>query len=122
MAWWDTVSGWFSDSGSSSGNSNIWGGIISGIGSAASGYLGSKSKDKDIAANERMVAQKGYEDRLSMQFAQQLQDYDRQLERSRNRAALNTYGQFNLMDKIMPTTSTPVQVPQMPQVNTGGIV
>lgn len=120
MAWWSG----FTNSGSS-GNSNIWGAVISGVGSLASSYLGSKSKDKDNAAammmSKEQIEAQGYQSRLNSLFESQLVDYYKQVDKSRDRVALNQYGRYNLMNNLMPTESPQVQVPKQPTVPTGGL-
>lgn len=117
MSWWDTAASWYSDSGSSSsGNGNIWGAIISGIGSAAGGYMSGKAAEGSSQDNEKLVGLKGIEDRKSLAFAGQLEDFYKQKEKQRKRASLNSYGQYNLMGKIMPTSTPPVDVPAQPTV------
>lgn len=119
MSWWSGLTS------SGSGNSNIWGAVISGVSSLASGYLGSKSKDKDNAAamlmSKEQIEAQGYQSRLNSQFEADLVDYYKQKDKERDRVALNQYGRYNLMDKLMPTNSPAVQVPQKPTVPTGGL-
>ncbi|WQZ00971.1 hypothetical protein [Stenotrophomonas phage StenR_269] len=120
MAWWDTASSWASNisdaysssSSSSSGNGNIWGAVISGIGSAASGYMQGKNKED----TEKLIGLKGIEDRRNLDFAARLEDFNKQQEKQRKRASLNSYGQFNLMGDIMPTTTPAIDVPARPTI------
>lgn len=110
MSWWQSAVS--AVSGGSS--SNIWGGIISGIGSAAGSYLSSKSKDKDTQASLEAIGLQGLESRKTLQFGAQLEDHYKQEDKRRRRASLDTYGKYNLMRDLMPTTSTPVEVPKAP--------
>lgn len=120
MSWWNTASSWASNlfsgssSGSSSSNSNIWSSIISGVGSAAGSYMSGKSSDKDFANSLEAIQAQGLQSRQSLQFAAQLEDFYKQKGTQRKRAALNSYGKYNLMGDIMPTTSAPVDVPAQP--------
>lgn len=120
MAWWSG----FTSSGSS-GNSNIWGAVISGVSSLASGYLGSKSKEKDNAAalmmTKEQIEAQGYQNRLNSQFEADLLDYYKQKDKARDRVALNQYGRYNLMDNLMPTSSPQVEVPNKPTAPMGGL-
>lgn len=100
--------GLFSGSGDSGGNgSSIWGSILSGLGTGAAAYLSGEDLKENTEA-------KGLQDRKSLSFAAQLEDYYNQKNKSRDRAAVDTYGQYSLMNRIMPTTSTPVEVPTLP--------
>lgn len=120
MSWWDTASSWASNisdaysssSSSSSGNGNIWGAVISGIGSAASGYMQGKNKED----TEKLIGLKGIEDRRNLDFAAKLEEYNKQKDKQRKRASLNSYGQYNLMGDIMPTTTPEVDVPARPTI------
>ena len=117
MSWWQGLT--------SNSNSNIWGGIISGIGSIASGYLGSKQQDKNNAASMLMTKEQieasGYQNRLNSAFEAQLVDYMKQQDRARDRVTLNQYGRYNLLSDLMPTNSPAVEVPKMPTNPTGGV-
>ena len=116
MSWWDTAASWYDSGSSSGGDSNIWGAIISGIGSAAGGYMSGQAAKGQSEDNEKLVGLRGLEERKSLAFAAQLEDLYKQKEKSRKRLALNSYGQYNLLGNIMPTSSPPVEVPATPTV------
>lgn len=120
MAWWDS----FSNS-SGGGNGNMWGAIISGVGSVASGFLANKGKEKDNAAalmmTKEQIEAQGYQNRLNSQFEADLLDYYKQKDRARDRVTLNQYGRYNLLDKVMPTSSPGVEVPNKPTNPMGGM-
>jgi hypothetical protein len=104
---------------------SIWGSVISGVGSIAGGFLNSKSKDKDNAAQAQLtkeqIAAQGYQSRLNSQYEAELQDFFKQTDRARDRKVLNQYGKYNLMSNLMPTDSPGVEIPNRPINPTGGI-
>lgn len=91
----------------------IWAAALTGLASAAGSWLSGKSQKK---AAEKQAKLQGQEERKTIQFQSQLEDFYKQQERQRNRQALNTYGRFSLMSDIMPTTSPDVKVPLKPTV------
>lgn len=95
--------------GSGSGLGNIFGAILGGLG----GMAEAKLSGKDAIA---VVKQKGTEDRKSMDFEAALKDYYTQENKRRQRVALDSYGQFSLMNRINPNyQNTPaVYVPTKP--------
>lgn len=120
MSWWDTASSWFSSGSSSSSNSGMWSSILSGVGSYASDYLKRKD-DKDTLATSFENAleaqrQKGIEERRTLSYAAELEDYYNQQNKLRDRTAVSPYGKFNLMQNLMPTTSTPISTPTKPSL------
>lgn len=116
MSWWNSAASWASSaySGSGGGSSNIWGGIMSGLGSAAGAYLSNKGKDKDTKASLEAIGLQGLEQRRSLQYGAALEDFYKQKDKQRRRASLDSYGRYNLMGDIMPTTTPPVDVPTAP--------
>lgn len=100
-----------SSGGSNSGgnNSNIWGTILSGLGGAAQGYLSGKDLKEGIA-------ERGKQDRKTIDFEYALKDLYDQKNKARKRVALDTYGQFSLTDKFAPGmgNAAPVDVPNKP--------
>lgn len=105
--WWDTVVDWFgSDSGNGqSWGSNIFGAMLGGLGGAADAYL-----------NEENIEAMGREQRRTLDYTASLEDYYKQNDKLRKRRALDTYGQFSLMDRWAPnyTAAPNVTVPNKP--------
>lgn len=89
------------------GSSNIWGSLLSGIGTGAAAYLSGKDLKDSIET-------KGKEERKTLSYAASLEDFYKQKDKARKKAAVDTYGQYSLMSRIMPTADTPVDVPTMP--------
>lgn len=83
----------------------LMGSLLAGLGGAADAYLG-----------EKAMRERGKQDRLSIGYAADLQDYYGQLNKQRKRIALDTYGQFSLLNG--GTNAPAVQVPAKP--NPGG--
>lgn len=100
------VSGIFSGG---SGGGDIFKAILGGIGGSADAKL-----SLEMAKETAKI--KGYEDRKSLDFTAQLEDYAKQQDKFRKRAALDTYGQFSLLKRYAPTMTPapPVQVPTKP--------
>lgn len=100
-------------SGSGGGSSNIFGALLSGLASGAGSWLDSKNAEK-------AMKQKGVQDRKTLAFGADLEDYYKQKDKARKRVALDTYGQFSQLSKYAPNyTNTPaVEVPTKP--NPGG--
>lgn len=102
-----------SSSDSSSSGGSYWGdifkAILGGIGSSAEASAKSKMSKEEIA-------QHGFEDRKSADFAAQLADYYKQKDQFRKRAALDTYGQFSLLHRYAPNykPAPGVDVPPQP--------
>lgn len=138
---WDTAGDWFGssgggDSGGSSGWLNTLGNLFGGGGdSSGSGgwadniftaMLGGLAGGADAKLGIEMVKQKaameGAEERKTLGFAAELEDFYKQQDKSRKRAALDTYGQFSLMDRWAPNAqpAPAVQVPTKPQAGQGG--
>lgn len=95
--------------GSGSSGSNIFASILGGLGGMAEAKLSGKDA-------KELVKTKGIEDRKTLDFEAALKDYYTQEDKRRKRIALDTYGQFSLMNRIQPgyQTPPPVNVPQKP--------
>lgn len=94
---WLQAAGSAMSSGSSGGS--IWGSVFQ----AVLGGLGSSSEAKlSMKMMEEGGKLKGYEDRKTLDFTAQLEDYYKQEDKVRKRAALDTYGQFSLLKKYAP--------------------
>lgn len=122
MSWWDTAKSWGGAAidaykgTSSETKTGIWSSVLSGVGSFASSYLDKKTnKENNAFTLEAMIA-KGIEERKTLSYGAQLEDYYKQKNKQRQRAAVNSYGQFNLVKDVMPTNSPPVDVPAMPSL------
>lgn len=104
MAWWDSVTSsvgnYFS---SGDGWSDIFSGLMSGIGAA-----GQASSDKDKAkfdarAAIELVGKQGLEARKTKDFEAQLLDFYERSETMRDRkVALDSYGQFSKIRDYAP--------------------
>lgn len=86
---------------------NIFGKMLAGgLGSMAEGLI-----------SEKAVKEAGKQARQNYSFQAELADFYSQKDKARKRAALDTYGQFSLLDRWAPgTQSTPqVDLPNKPQ-------
>lgn len=106
------VSGLFgggSGSGQQSAGSNIFATMLGGINGSADAKLA-------VEMAERKARIEGDEARKTSAFELELKEHYLQKDKARKRAALDTYGQFSLMDRYAPSrTDTPaVQVPAKP--------
>ena len=93
--------------GNDSGGGNIWAKMLAGgVGGAAQSLI-----------DEKTVREQGKQQRQTYSFQAELADFYNQKDKARKRAALDTYGQFSLMDRWAPNTvSTPsIDVPTKPQ-------
>lgn len=105
--WMETIGNLFGggDGGGGGGYGDIFGAMLGGLGGAAQAFL-----DKDA------VREMGKEQRRNMEFGAALEDYYKQQDTARKRLALDTYGQFSLMDRWAPNykPAPPVQTPGKP--------
>lgn len=118
MSWWSSVTkgigNYFS---SGSGWGDLLGGVLAGIGGSAA----AKRQDKQNAQSHEwalaLAALKGAEDRRTLDFQQQLEDFAKQKDKQRQRMALDTYGQFSVQHRRTPgfTNTRPVDVPSRPR-------
>lgn len=99
-------------SGSSMGSSsNMWGnifqGMLGGLGAMASG-----GGEKGLSVGEQigLIQQQSHEQRRNIGFTADMEDYYKQKDKVRRRAALDTYGQFSLLSRYAPnyTAAPPV--------------
>lgn len=99
-----TIGSFFKDSGG-----DIFKAILGGIGGSADAKL-------TLEMAKETTKLKGLEDRKSLDFTGQLEDFYKQQDKYRKRAALDTYGQFSLLKRYAPNTipAPPVQVPTKP--------
>lgn len=139
---WDTASDWFGSSGGDSGGgSSSWGDWASKIGDIFGGggegggsgwnnifgaMLGGLAGGADAKLGIEMVREKakleGAEERRSLGFAADLEDYYKQKDKARKRVAVDTYGQFSQLDRWAPnaTAAPAVDVPNKPVAGQGG--
>lgn len=75
----------------SSNSSDIFKAILGGVG----GYATAK-------IDEKTAKEAGRQQRKTLDFQAQLTDYYKQKDKVRKRAALDTYGQFSLLDRYAP--------------------
>lgn len=114
--WAKTVGGLFGGGeGGSSDYSNIFGAMLGGLAGGADAKLG-------IEMVREKAKLEGAEERRSLGFAADLEDFYKQKDKSRKRAAIDTYGQFSLMDRWAPnaTAAPGVDVPNKPVAGQGG--
>lgn len=105
------IGGLFSGGGSSGGGGNMWGnifqGLLGGIGAAVGG-----GGDEGLSMQERigLMQEESHEARRNIGFAADMEDFYKQKDKMRKRAALDTYGQFSLLSKYAPnyTPAPPV--------------
>lgn len=121
MSWWDTAKNWGStiyesyNSASSGGSSNsLWSSVLSGVGSYASDYLQRKDNKDSRAATLEAQRQKGLEDRRSVAFAADLEDHYKQLNKSRDKKALDSYAGLSLSRGAM-SSNPDVVLPAKPK-------
>lgn len=111
-----TVLGWFGGGSKDGGGSggNIWGQLLSG---AVAGYgSGAKSEKQLQLENQNrldVTKEQGKQARDTASYTNQLKDFYEQQNKYRKRAALDTYGQFSLMDRYAPNRTT-VPTPSVP--------
>lgn len=140
---WDTASDWFGSSGGDTGSSGTdWGKWASTIGNIFGGgdgegsgggwnnifgaMLGGLAGGADAKLGLEAVREKakleGAEERKSLGFAGDLEDYYKQKEKARKRTAIDTYGQFSLLDRWAPNAAPApaVEVPTKPVAGQGG--
>ena len=92
-----------SSGGGSSGGSNMWGnifqGILGGLGGMASGGGGDQLSLSDRV---HLIKEESTEQRRNIGFAADMEDFYKQKNKLRQRAALDTYGQFSLLGRYAP--------------------
>lgn len=115
--WASSIGNFFggSDGSQSSGWNNIFGAMLGGLAGGADAKLG-------LEAVREKAKLEGQEERKSLGFAGDLEDYYKQKEKARKRTAIDTYGQFSLMDRWAPNAAPApaVDVPNKPVAGQGG--
>lgn len=145
-SWWESIGdGWLNDSDSFDwGNLDLGDiGFGGGGGSSSSGggtdfwkglgnFLGGQNGEGSIFGkmlagglggmaqsliDEKTVKEAGRQQRQTYSFQAELQDFYNQKDKARKRAALDTFGQFSLMDRWAPNAQPApgVQVPEKPK-------
>lgn len=93
------VSNYFS---SGSGWSDLLGGVVSGL----AGSAAANREDDQLAQNNEwaiaLQALRGEQDIRRTAFERELEDYYDQRDKYRDRVALDTYGQFSVMNRRSP--------------------
>ena len=118
MSWLSSVGsfvgGLFSKNSSGSGGySDIFKAILGGIGGSADAKL-------SIELAEKKARAEGLEQRKTSLFEQELLDYNKQQDKVRKRAALDTYGQFSQISRWAPNyvpNNPSLQQPNKPDPN-----
>lgn len=120
MSWWDTAKTWGSAiydsyaSESSGGGSGIWSSVLSGVGSYASDYLSSRDKKDDRAATLEAERQRGLESRRTVAYTADLKDYYDQLNKGRDKKALDSYANLSLSRGAL-SSNPAIEVPKKPK-------
>lgn len=97
--WMQSIGNLFSNDGQGGGGySDIFGAMLGGLGGAAQAFM-----DKDA------LEQAGKEQRRTLGYGAALEDYYKQQDTARKRVALDTYGQFSLMDRWAPNYRPPAR-------------
>lgn len=105
---WSSIIGGLTGGSGGGGSSNIWQGLLGGLGAAAQGYM-----------DEKAVKEAGKQQRQSIGYTAELEDFYKQKDKARKRAALDTYGQFSLMSRYAPTANRVVPLDQPVKPSTG---
>lgn len=111
--WGSAISGLFGGGGSSGGSSSgDYGDIFKAILGGVGGYATAKMDEKSLK-------EAGKQQRKTLSFQAQLGDFYNQKDKVRKRAALDTYGQFSLLDRYAPnrTAARPIDAPPMPSID-----
>lgn len=105
-------------SNSGAGTGNIFSAMLGGIQGSADAKLAEAMVNKKGEWDLRNTQESGRQQRLTLDFTEQLKDYNAQKDKARKRAALDTYGAFSLTNRYAPSMpATPqVQVPAKPTV------
>lgn len=107
-----------SASSSGGGGSNIWGSILNGVSSwyssrnSGGGGSGNSSALWNFASgaagaylSKEAVEKQGEQSRKLTEYEANLADYYKQKDKARKRVALDTYGQFSLMNRWAPNAT-----------------
>lgn len=118
MSWWSSVStgigNYFS---SGSGWGDLLGGVMAGIGGSAAAKQAERQSEQSHEWALALAALKGTEDRRTLDFQGQLEDFYKQKDKQRQRMGLDTYGQFSVQNRRTPgfSSAPPVDVPAQPR-------
>lgn len=114
MSWWNSLSSGVSNYFSSgSGWSDLLGGVMAGIGGAAQASREGKENAQNHEWALALAALQGDQARRTTAFEAELKDYYDQRDKHNKRVALDTYGQFSVMDRRSPGY-VPPQTPAAP--------
>lgn len=101
--WWDAIStgvgDYFSDG---SGWSDLLGGVMSGLGGMAAANSAEDAAEQGHEWALAIEALRGNENRRTSLFEAQLADYVKQKDNFNKRVALDTYGQFSVLNRRSP--------------------
>lgn len=118
--WGDMLGSLLGGGGGSSGanTGNIFSAMLGGIQGSADAKLAEAMVNKQGEWKLRDTQESGRQQRLTLDFTEQLKDFNAQKEKARKRAALDTYGAFSLTSRYAPSMpATPqVQIPTKPTV------
>lgn len=93
------VSDYFS---SGSGWSDLLGGVVSGLAGSAAANRQDDQRNEDNTWALALQAMRGNQDLGRTAFEAELLDYAKQKDNYRKRVALDTYGQFSVMNRLSP--------------------
>lgn len=122
MSWWDTAKSWgsniaqsYASASTGKGASNsIWSSVLSGVGSYADSYLKSKDNKENNAFTLEAQRQKGLEDRRTIAYGADLEDYYKQLDKSRDKQALDSYANLSLSKNAL-SSNPAIELPKKPK-------
>lgn len=102
--------------GSGGGMGNLFGALLSGLGGAAQSFLDEDALKEAGKQQRENIKEQSKEARKTTDFEAQLMDYYKQKDKARKRYALDSYGQFSLLNKWAPgyAGDRPVEVPTKP--------
>lgn len=106
-----------SSGGGSSTGSNIFASMLGGLGGMADAKMQQARTREEHGFNMEELGKQGLEQRRSIGYTADMEDYYKQKNKVRKRAALDTYGQFSLLDRYAPgmTAAAPIDAPNRPQ-------
>lgn len=102
------VSNYFS---SGSGWSDLLGGVMSGLAGSAAANREDKNNEQSHEWAIALQALRGQQDLQRLAFEDQLKDYAEQRDIHRNKVALDTFGQFSVLNRMSPGYKPPAPTP-----------
>jgi hypothetical protein len=93
--WMNMVGKMFGGGGQGGSGGGIFGALLSGLGGAAGSWMDGKN-------SEKAMKMKGEQDRKTLAYTADLEDYFKQKDKVRKRVGLDTYGQFSQLKRWAP--------------------